>query len=45
MPDRSSACVLRGGDAITFPSRIPHWNMNRGDTAATVRFCLTPPSF
>ena len=37
--------VLREGDAITFPSRLPHWNMNRGDTAATVLFCLTPPSF
>ena len=37
--------VLREGDAITFPSRIPHWNMNRGDMAATVLFCLTPPSF
>ena len=24
--------VLREGDAITFPSRLPHWNMNRGDT-------------
>ena len=22
--------VLREGDAITFPSRLPHWNMNRG---------------
>ena len=37
--------VLREGDAITFPSRLPHWNMNRGDTPATVLFCLTPPSF
>jgi len=37
--------VLREGDAITFPSRLPHWNMNRGETAATVLFCLTPPSF
>ena len=25
--------VLREGDAITFPSRLPHWNMNRGDCA------------
>ncbi len=37
--------VLREGDAITFPSRIPHWNTNRGETAATVLFCITPPSF
>ena len=37
--------VLREGDAITFPSRLPHWNMNRGDTPASVLFCLTPPSF
>jgi transcriptional regulator with XRE-family HTH domain len=37
--------VLREGDAITFPSRLPHWNMNRGDLPATVLFCLTPPSF
>jgi transcriptional regulator with XRE-family HTH domain len=36
---------LDEGDAITFPSRIPHWNMNRGDTPASVLFCLTPPSF
>jgi transcriptional regulator with XRE-family HTH domain len=37
--------VLREGDAITFPSRLPHWNMNQGDEPATVLFCLTPPSF
>jgi len=37
--------VLREGDAITFPSRLPHWNANHGDAAATVLFCLTPPSF
>lgn len=37
--------VLREGDAITFPSRLPHWNANHGDRAATVLFCLTPPSF
>jgi transcriptional regulator with XRE-family HTH domain len=37
--------VLREGDAITFPSRLPHWNMNHGDTSATVLFCLTPPSY
>ena len=37
--------ILREGDAITFPSRIPHWNANHGDAATTVLFCLTPPSF
>ena len=37
--------VLREGDAITFPSRLPHWNMNHGDIAAVVLFCVTPPSF
>ena len=37
--------VLREGDAITFPSRLPHWNVNHGDRAATVLFCLTPPSY
>ena len=37
--------VLREGDAITFPSRLPHWNMNRGDGPASVLFCVTPPSF
>ena len=37
--------VLREGDAITFPSRLPHWNMNHGDEPVTVLFCLTPPSF
>jgi transcriptional regulator with XRE-family HTH domain len=37
--------VLQEGDAITFPSRLPHWNANHGDAPATVLFCLTPPSF
>ena len=37
--------VLREGDAITYPSRLPHWNMNHGDRPASVLFCLTPPSF
>lgn len=37
--------VLREGDAITFPSRVPHWNVNHGATPATVLFCMTPPSF
>jgi transcriptional regulator with XRE-family HTH domain len=36
--------VLNEGDAITFPSRLPHWNANNGDHQATVLFCLTPPS-
>jgi len=37
--------VLREGDAITFPSRLPHWNVNHGDAPATILFCLTPPSY
>ena len=37
--------VLHEGDAITFPSRLPHWNANHGDRQVTVLFCLTPPSF
>ncbi|HEV7605652.1 MAG TPA: cupin domain-containing protein [Candidatus Limnocylindrales bacterium] len=37
--------VLREGDAITFPSRLPHWNMNHGDAPVKVLFCLTPPSY
>ena len=37
--------VLREGDAITFPSRLPHWNANHGPDPVTVLFCLTPPSF
>ena len=37
--------VLREGDAITYPSRLPHWNTNHGDRPAVVLFCLTPPSF
>jgi transcriptional regulator with XRE-family HTH domain len=37
--------LLHEGDAITFPSRLPHWNVNRGETTVTVLFCLTPPSF
>jgi transcriptional regulator with XRE-family HTH domain len=37
--------VLREGDSIQFPSRLPHWNMNRGAVPVTVLFCLTPPSF
>lgn len=37
--------VLRDGDAITFSSRLPHWNANHGDRPAIVLFCVTPPSF
>jgi len=37
--------VLREGDAITFPSRLPHWNANHGAEPVSVLFCLTPPSF
>jgi transcriptional regulator with XRE-family HTH domain len=37
--------VLREGDAITYPSRIPHRNTNTGDRPARVLFCLTPPSY
>ena len=36
--------VLREGDAIV-RSRLPHWNMNRGDTPTSILFCMTPPSF
>lgn len=36
--------VLREGDAITFQSRLPHWNTNHGDEPVTVLFCLTQPS-
>lgn len=37
--------VLREGDAVTYSSRIPHWNMNRAAQPARVLFCITPPSF
>lgn len=37
--------VLRDGDAITFSSRLPHWNANHGDRPVTVLFCVTPPSY
>jgi transcriptional regulator with XRE-family HTH domain len=37
--------VLDEGDALTFPSRLPHRNANRGDRTARVLFCLTPPSY
>ncbi|MGH2406583.1 MAG: cupin domain-containing protein [Candidatus Limnocylindrales bacterium] len=37
--------LLDEGDALTFPSRLPHRNVNPGDRPARVLFCLTPPSF
>jgi transcriptional regulator with XRE-family HTH domain len=37
--------VLRDGDSITLPSRLPHWNANLGSDPVTVLFCMTPPSF
>jgi transcriptional regulator with XRE-family HTH domain len=36
---------LDAGDAITYSSRLPHRNENRGSVAARVVFSLTPPSF
>jgi quercetin dioxygenase-like cupin family protein len=36
--------VLQEGDAITFPSRLPHWTMNHGDGPAVALLCATPPS-
>jgi transcriptional regulator with XRE-family HTH domain len=36
---------LSAGDAITYSSRLPHWNRNPGPEPAVVLFCLTPPSF
>lgn len=36
---------LREGDAVTYSSRVPHRNTNRGDRPARVLFCLTPPSY
>jgi transcriptional regulator with XRE-family HTH domain len=36
---------LNEGDTITYSSRLPHWNVNRGSRAARVLFCITPPSF
>ena len=37
--------LLAEGDALTFPSRLPHRNINPGDRPARVLFCLTPPSY
>jgi len=36
---------LGEGDAITYPSRVPHRNMNPGPAPARVLFCMTPPSY
>ena len=36
---------LDAGDAITYSSRLPHRNENRGAVPARVVFSLTPPSF
>ena len=37
--------LLEEGDAITYSSRLPHRNRNRGDGPAVILFCSTPPSF
>lgn len=37
--------VLRHGDAIAFPSRMPHWSVNHRDKPAVVLFCVAPPSY
>ncbi len=37
--------ILEEGDAVTYSSRLPHHNVNPGDTPAVVLFCVTPPSF
>jgi transcriptional regulator with XRE-family HTH domain len=37
--------VLEKGDTLTFESRIPHWNRNRGTTRAEVLWVITPPSY
>jgi transcriptional regulator with XRE-family HTH domain len=36
---------LSEGDALTYSSRVPHWNVNSGTRPARVLFCITPPSF
>lgn len=36
---------LERGDTITYSSRLPHWNVNRGSNPARILFCITPPSF
>ena len=37
--------LLHEGDAITYSSRLPHRNVNRGEAPAVVLFCVTPPSY
>jgi len=36
---------LEEGDAIRYPSRVPHRNTNPGPGPARILFVLTPPSF
>lgn len=36
---------LDEGDAITYSSRLPHRNVNRGPAPARLLFCITPPSY
>jgi transcriptional regulator with XRE-family HTH domain len=36
---------LETGDAIRYPSRVPHRNQNPGPGPARILFMLTPPSF
>jgi transcriptional regulator with XRE-family HTH domain len=36
---------LDAGDTVTYSSRLPHRNENRGPEPARVLFCITPPSF
>lgn len=36
---------LNAGDSVTHSSRVPHRNRNPGQTATTVLFILTPPSY
>jgi transcriptional regulator with XRE-family HTH domain len=36
---------LETGDAITYPSRVPHRNANPGPGTARILFCMTPPSY
>ena len=36
---------LEPGDAVTYPSRIPHRNTNPGPGLTRILFCMTPPSF
>jgi transcriptional regulator with XRE-family HTH domain len=36
---------LQEGDSLTFESRLPHSNRNRGHTKAEVLWIITPPSY